>query len=301
MKIKKYEVELLKFIELYKELSRYCKNGVILTPYTDGFNNLDYEKKSFVEKMNENNISGFVALAKDYFIHETNKDENQWKFWGCKVSHLKNLIEILSEYNLIMRIDNIKEKFENFYGKNNIRFSSLSDDEDANGGKIERFEIIINNKEAVTLEAYEDGEVDVIIDDIEVNRDNITLYYEFMDDEQKNQNRSFISDFMVDRASKTSLDVLEESNSVAELKETIQDQNLDEAIETLCEINKELEDYYTEKRETTEKDSVDLKDEPLNKLVENYENSLIKDTSLEEAKQLIEKDNAPTPKLQKQR
>lgn len=42
-------------------------------------------------------------------------------------------------------------------------------------------------------------------------------------------------------------------------------------------------------------------DEPLNKLVENYENSLIKDTTLEEAKQLVEKDNLPTPKLQKQR
>ena len=100
MKIKKYEAELLRFIELYVELNNYYKDGVTLTPHTDGFVNLGYKEKSFVEKMNENNISGFVALVKDYFIHKTNRDKKRWGFWGCKVSHLRNLIVILSEYNL---------------------------------------------------------------------------------------------------------------------------------------------------------------------------------------------------------
>lgn len=67
-----------------------------------------------------------------------------------------------------------------------------------------------------------------------------------------------------------------------------------------------LIEEYTKKQVDKEVDkeaNINLteKDEPLNKLVENYENSLIKDTTLEEAKQLVEKDNLPTPKLQKQR
>ena len=107
MKIKKYEVELIRFIELYKELSVYYKNGIVLTPHTEGFNNLDYEEQSFVMEMNKNNISGFVALVKDYFIHNTNRDEKQWNFWGCKISHLRNLNEILCDYTLSMRVNKI--------------------------------------------------------------------------------------------------------------------------------------------------------------------------------------------------
>ena len=43
------------------------------------------------------------------------------------------------------------------------------------------------------------------------------------------------------------------------------------------------------------------KESPLNKIVEQYEKSIIKDTTLEEAKELIKRDNSSTPKLQKQR
>ena len=109
MKIKKYGVELIRFIELYKELSAYYKKGIILTPYTEGFIHLDCEEQAFVIKMNKNNILGFVALVKDYFIHSTNKDENQWKFWGCKISHLRNLNEILCDYTLLMKANKINK------------------------------------------------------------------------------------------------------------------------------------------------------------------------------------------------
>jgi hypothetical protein len=82
-------------------------------------------------------------------------------------------------------IGKIVGKFKSFYGENNIVVNGLSDDKDSNGEKIDRTEIIINNEEAVTLEAYSDGEVDVIIDDIEINGDNLHLYYEFMSNDER--------------------------------------------------------------------------------------------------------------------
>jgi hypothetical protein len=42
-------------------------------------------------------------------------------------------------------------------------------------------------------------------------------------------------------------------------------------------------------------------EKPLQTIIKQYEDSLVKDTSLEEARELVEKDNTPTPKLQKQR
>lgn len=90
-------------------------------------------------------------------------------------------------------IERIVVKFKSFYGENNIVVNGLSDDEDNNGDKIDRTEIIINGKEAVTLEAYEDGEVDVIFDDVEINRDNIRLYYEFMSDEDLVENKEIVN------------------------------------------------------------------------------------------------------------
>lgn len=147
-----------------------------------------------------------------------------------------------------------------------------------------------------------DSNIECHIHDLVVIFKSETYYTQFKNLSDAKDNRVYNDERKLELASKNNFiaENFEFMESLDSGYDDTYEYGLDEAIETLCEINKELEDYYTEKRETTEKDSVDLKDEPLNKIVEEYENSLIKDTSLEEAKELVEKDNTPTPKLQKQ-
>lgn len=85
---------------------------------------------------------------------------------------------------------------------------------------------------------------------IKIDTHNIHLYYEFMSDEQKNQHRSFISDFMANRALKTSPDVLEEFNSLVDIgdykRESINKKTLQIILFGIKDTLKPIDQYIAE-------------------------------------------------------
>lgn len=89
---------------------------------------------------------------------------------------------------------------------------------------------------------------------VEITQENIHLYYEFMSDEQKNQHRSFISDFMANRALKTSPDVLEEFNFLVDIgdykRESINKKTLQIILFGVKDTLKPIEEYIAEIKES---------------------------------------------------
>jgi len=91
---------------------------------------------------------------------------------------------------------------------------------------------------------------------VEITKENIHLYYEFMSDEQKNQHRSFISDFMANRALKTIPDVLEEFNSLVDMgdykRESINKKTLQIILFGVKDTLKPIDEYIAEIKESEE-------------------------------------------------
>ena len=199
------------------------------------------------------------------------------------------------------KVEQIIKKFQNFYGKNNIVVNGLSDDKDNNGDKIDRTEIIINGKEAVTLEAYEDGEVDVIIDDVEINRDNIPLYYEFMSDEDIIKNQDLISDVLCDRFFEIKKNIEFDSHPFKHYN--VQLRKNSEASgeplkmdffgikDTLKPINEYISEIKESEQYKTYIKKLDSKEDALNKIVANYEEVIEEDTLNNESRELSQDQN----------
>lgn len=84
-------------------------------------------------------------------------------------------------------IKKIFQKFKDFYGVDNIRIRERASAFDWRG-ELQRFEMLINNQDYLIVELdVKDGNIDISgIEDIEVNKNNISLYYEFIKNDMDN-------------------------------------------------------------------------------------------------------------------
>lgn len=80
-------------------------------------------------------------------------------------------------------IKNLFQKFKDFYGVDNIRIRERASAFDWRG-ELQRFEILINNQDYLTVELDKDENIDILgIEDIEINKNNIHLYNKYIDEE----------------------------------------------------------------------------------------------------------------------
>lgn len=99
-KLEKYKNEIDLFIKFYKDLHKYYKNGLIFSQYCEGFNSLNEKEKDYVLKLSKYNFIGSISLIKDSILYNNKKNNsvNLWTFWGCKISDLRKLNIILTQY-----------------------------------------------------------------------------------------------------------------------------------------------------------------------------------------------------------